>query len=637
MRKYITLVLLAAISCQENTVDPTLVYDNIMRFNLTAPCVATKVTADGFEATDYIGLYVADYVNDATPMPLQISGNRANNLIMTFDGSAWIPEETIYWGEGKSDVYAYYPYVDKVADINDHYFEVATDQTGCGYESSDFLWAKAEGVRQDGGTINLDMKHLMSKLTVRIVAGKDYIGSLPNDATVLLHSTVTGVRVNLETGAIKKDPYSSARSIKMKNLGVKMFADGNQAVVYEAIVVPQMIESSLPLIEINSKSVSYLLEDFFNFRSGVAYTYTVTLNASTMAIKVDIGCELEDWNNGGGTSGGGNDGEGGESGGDDATVYDDLSAEGTANCYLIQATGDYMFKAAIGNTEATVGNVKAVEVLWESFGTDDKPNIGDLISNVKYVNGYVCFSTPQNFRDGNAVIAVKNSKGVILWSWHIWCCKEGWKEQVYYNGAGTMMDRNLGATSSIPGDLTVRGLIYQWGRKDPFLGASGSDASFVASTGTWLTASSGTLVASEINPTTFYWSDTVLNRIWDTSKTIYDPCPLGWRVSDGGPEGVWARACGENSTFSSEGIYDKINKGANFSGVFGDDELIWYPGSGGRKYNDGSPYYVGDVYCWSSSPYDISAYGLYVSSNHVFPTGSWNRDYGFSVRCQKEN
>ena len=128
MRKYITLVLLAAISCQENTVDPSLVYDNIMRFNLTAPCVATKVTADGFEATDYIGLYVADYVNDATPMPLQISGNRANNLIMTFDGSAWIPDKKIYWGEGKSDVYAYYPYVDKVADINDHYFEVATER-----------------------------------------------------------------------------------------------------------------------------------------------------------------------------------------------------------------------------------------------------------------------------------------------------------------------------------------------------------------------------------------------------------------------------------------------------------------------------------------------------------------------------
>ena len=34
-----------------------------------------------------------------------------------------------------------------------------------------------------------------------------------------------------------------------------------------------------------------------------------------------------------------------------------------------------------------------------------------------------------------------------------------------------MMDRNLGATSSIPGSGCEYGLLYQWGRKDPFLGA----------------------------------------------------------------------------------------------------------------------------------------------------------------------
>ena len=175
-------------ACQDNTVEPEVpVHDNVMRFNLVGPSAQTKVSAGAFGEADQIGLYVTDYVNETTPMPLQISGNRANNSLVTFDGSVWTPDQTIYWGSGKSDVYAYYPYFETVTDVNSQYFELATDQTGEGYELSDFLWAKAEGVRQTDGAVNLEMKHLMSKLTVKLVAGEDYIGSLPEDASVQLH------------------------------------------------------------------------------------------------------------------------------------------------------------------------------------------------------------------------------------------------------------------------------------------------------------------------------------------------------------------------------------------------------------------------------------------------------------------
>ena len=497
---------LAFTACQENAVEPmTPVVDDVMRFNFATSGVQTKVSAGAFEVADQIGLYVTDYINETTPMPLQISGNRANNSLVTFDGLAWTPKQTICWGAGKSDVYAYYPYFETVADVNNQYFELATDQTGAGYEMSDFLWAKAEGVRQVDGAVNLEMKHLMSKLTVKIVAGEDYIGSLPEDATIHLHSTVTNVNIDLENGSVVKDPYSGAKSIKMRNLGIRAF-DGEKAVVYEAIVVPQMLERSVPLLEINSKSVSYLLEDPFNFRPGVAYTYTATLNTSTTAIKVEIGCEIEDWNNTGGGSDSedeGGSGEGGSEDDEDTIEYSDLSAAGTANCYLIQKAGDYMFKAVIGNTNATVGNVKAVEVLWESFGTDEMPNVGDLIASVSYENGYIRFSTPENLCDGNAVIAAKNSKGTILWSWHIWCAEEGWQEQVYYNNAGIMMDRNLGATSATPGDVGALGLMYQWGRKDPFLGSSSTFLAVMAvSTGTWNMTSDGSTLKA-VNPWDF--------------------------------------------------------------------------------------------------------------------------------------
>ena len=635
------LLALALTACQENTVESmTPVVDNVMRFNLVGPNAKTKVGAGTFEAADQIGLYVADYVNDATPMPLQISGNRANNSLVTFDGASWTPEQTIYWGEGKSDVYAYYPYLAEISDVNSQYFEVSADQTAEGYEASDFLWAKAEGVSQADGAVNLEMKHLMSKLTVKIVAGEDYIGSLPEDASVLLHSTVTGTKIDLENGSVVKDPYSGAKSIKMRNLGIRTFADGQKAVVYEAIVVPQMLESSVPLLEINSKSVSYLLEDTFNFRPGVAYTYTATLNTSTTAIKVEIGCELEDWNSGGGDSGSegdGGEGDGGVSGDDDSDVYVDLSASGTANCYLVQQAGDYKFKAVIGNTDATVGNVKSVEVLWESFGTDEMPNVGDLIASASYKNGYICFSTPENFRDGNAVIAAKNSKGTILWSWHIWCAEEGWQEQVYYNDAGTMMDRNLGATSATPGDVGALGLLYQWGRKDPFLGSSSISSSVLAvSTGTWNITSGGSVTNAEANPMTFYTSMNLPNGSWASSKTVYDPCPAGWRIPEGGDNGFWAKAFGSSNSVSMS--FDSKNRGINFTGAYGDADTIWYPASGYRNGNDGSLSSVGDGgYYWSASPSNNRAYYLYFSSNgDVNPSNDYYRADGQSVRCLQE-
>ena len=636
---------MALTACQSNTVEPeAAVHDNVMRFNLVGPNVQTKVSAGAFETADQIGLYVTDYVNETTPMPLQISGNRANNSLVTFDGAVWTPEQTIYWGNGKSDVYAYYPYFDTVADVNNLYFELAVDQTGAGYEMSDFLWAKAEGVRQTDGAVNLEMKHLMSKLTVKLVAGEDYIGSLPEDATIHLHSTVTNVNIDLENGAVVKDPYSGAKSIKMKNLGIHTIG-GEKAVVYEAIVVPQMLERSVPLLEINSKSVSYLLEDPFNFRPGVAYTYTATLNSSTTAIKVEIGCEIEDWNNVDGDSGDegeGGSGEGGSEEEEDTKAYTDLSEAGTANCYLVQQAGDYMFKSVIGNTDATVGNVKTVEVLWESFGTDEMPNVGDLIASVSYKNGYIRFSTPENFRDGNAVIAVKNSKGTILWSWHIWCAEEGWQEQVYYNDAGTMMDRNLGATSATPGDVGTLGLVYQWGRKDPFLGASSISYYISAvSTGTWNSAPGGSTEEADENPMTFY----TLNAYgsyspkgrWMSTKTVYDPCPAGWRVPEGGENGVWAKASGVPYLGSLS--IDDTNNGINFTKIYGEAETIWYPMLYIRTFNGDLGGGNGEYWSCSLSYENPEnyAYSLTFSYDGSCLMSGWyeNRVYGYPVRCLK--
>ena len=441
--------------------------------------------------------------------------------------------------------------------------------------------------------------------------------------------------------------------IRYRNLGIRNFAEG-QAVVYEAIVVPQMLETSVPLLEINSKSVSYLLEDMFNFKPGVSYTYTAVLNTSTTSIKVEIGCEIEDWNNIGGSEGEGGSGEGGEDDGIDLSAYTDLSAEGTANCYMISAAGKYKFKAVQGNSDVTVGNVKKTEVLWETFGTDVMPNVGDLITETGYKNGYVYFSTPETFANGNASIAVRNSKDVILWSWHIWCTEEGWIDHVYANNAGTMMDRNLGATSATPGDVGALGLLYQWGRKDPFMGSCAKEGTTLAtSTGSWTTIeSSQTVDYAEENPMTYIGSasgewctGTVANesdytkRWMESKKTMYDPCPVGYRVPKGGNDGFWATALGTSSSTSTGTKWDSTNSGRHWTLADG-MTAAWYPAVGCRSYNSGVLNLVdSNGYYWSASPSPSDrrrAYYLNFYNGNVDPAYNQDRSRGHSVRCVKE-
>ena len=343
-----------------------------------------------------------------------------------------------------------------------------------------------------------------------------------------------------------------------------------------------------------------------------------------------------------------------------------LSAEGTANCYTVSNSGSYKFTPTKGNSNESVGQIASAEVLWESFGTDVTPNVGDLVTNAKYEDGVISFETPSEYKEGNAVIAAKDARGKILWSWHIWLTDQP-KGQEYYNNAGTMMDRNLGATSATPGDVGALGLHYQWGRKDPFLGSSSiSGRSEVKSTITWPSAvtsnsSNGTIEYAISQPTTFikenintynydwyYTGSSTGNTRWTTSdktKSVYDPCPSGWRVPDGGNNGVWSKALGSSSPLKDSSVYDSTNYGMNLSGKFGSASTIWYPVSGYRVDYNGAEGLVNPGFsggCWSASYNDGSsgyAYYLYILSEYgsrVDPSISSDCACGHPVRCIQE-
>ncbi len=277
------LILLAmtflVMSCQKQGIDTD---SGHMFIQFIHPSAETRATETAFESGDKIGLYVVE-----APAPLQVSGNYVNNLQATYNGSQWTGETGLRWPSTESicDIYAYYPFME-VSKIDASPFSVLEDQSS-GFGACDFLWGKAASVAYTTEAIPVQFNHKLSKITLKLVKGADYVGDLPSTAVFYVHSTVTDATVDLTTGSVTKDPYGTAKTITCHKV---------DDATYEAVVVPQRLASRTPLFEMVANGVSYLVEGSFNFKPGINYTFNVTLNTSTESIRIEIGGEIADWN-----------------------------------------------------------------------------------------------------------------------------------------------------------------------------------------------------------------------------------------------------------------------------------------------------------------------------------------------------
>ncbi|MBO4634341.1 MAG: hypothetical protein J5669_03100 [Bacteroidales bacterium] len=223
----------------------------------------------------------------------------------------------------------------------------------------------------------------------------------------------------------------------------------------------------------------------------------------------------------------------------------DLSIAGlaAANCYVIDAPGVYMFPALKGNSDEKAGNVFGAEIVWETYNNAVEVVPNSIIAEVDYDNDNVYFKTPDALKPGNAVIAAKGNDDAILWSWHIWIPADAITTNAHNLYPQELMDRNLGAlVAATPERIPVEsyGLLYQWGRKDPFIGALDVDSyDFATRAGTALSASEGPITVAEsiANPAMYAygqwntWTKEEDFTLWQNEvKTIYDPCPAGYRV-----------------------------------------------------------------------------------------------------------
>jgi hypothetical protein len=135
--------------------------------------------------------------------------------------------------------------------------------------------------------------------------------------------------------------------------------------------------------------------------------------------------------------------------------------------------------------------------------------------------------------------------------------------------------------------------------------------------------------------------------LWLSRKSIYDPCPEGWRVPDGGSDGIWSKALGITEPFVYKNIYDTTNWGINFSGILGGDAVIWYPSTSRRGVWHNrvvGPLSLGQY--WSATDNNEGALSFWIRNLGDYSDDQYHgyinvgigyaREIALSVRCAKE-
>ena len=328
-------------------------------------------------------------------------------------------------------------------------------------------------------------------------------------------------------------------------------------------------------------------------------------------------------------------------------------------------------------------------IVW----TDQSGIVDGLSVTNSGANSYVNFHVPQDkIKNGNAVIAVKNARGTIMWSWHLWfdhsdvlntvaCINyQGYTYNftkqtlgfAYRKWDGSTYDKNrivkvkfeqtVGqktsgkqhATITIeqePGSVKeISSTLYQFGRKDAMPGTDAiADGSFNKNGDNNMSVTNGIQ-----HPETFYsfgsawesgynqlnlWSMDKADVGFDDDpvvKTIYDPCPAGFHMPAPYAFTGFTTNGQNEGPMNVSGAWDY---GWNFNNKLSSpDATVYFPATGYRDLDYGSLGDVGDDgFCWSVATFAFNS-GTYLifTPHHIGPMYYHIRSFGFSVRPVSE-
>ena len=342
--------------------------------------------------------------------------------------------------------------------------------------------------------------------------------------------------------------------------------------------------------------------------------------------------------------------------------------------------------------------VDGAEIVWaDAANLVYSPAIKHDANNDAFLEFEVKASDIQS---GNAVVAVTKSDGVgsktVLWSWHLWFAPKdaldkikvtnhqnkdyyftketlGWKPTLWrsstYTSARTVKVKveqtvaNNGAKAYTVINITqnpggVRKgatTLYQFGRKDAFPGVAKADLAsnshFTENAGDNMSIENGIQ-----HPDLYYtwgsnWENNYsYNNLWSADntargfndnsvvKTVYDPCPVGFKMPASNAFTGFTTTGQNSSTQSELNIEDsqtfQNNLGHNFWTNSSKTATIYFPASGCRDNSDGSLSTIGIFGSYWSAYYNVSNYGCFLIfySGLVNPLYAGIRANGFAVR-----
>jgi len=371
----------------------------------------------------------------------------------------------------------------------------------------------------------------------------------------------------------------------------------------------------------------------------------------------------------------------GNGGGSDTIIVEpiptdpmDPSALDLSNCYIVKpgqtikipvmkAYAVWAQKLQDNELQDAVGD-RTMNLVWQ-----DAPGVVRYTPVISDIGDQSTFAVT-GLRSGNAVIAFMIGS-TTYWSWHIWVTDyDPATEYKDFNGL-RFMDRTLGSSSATFGALGAMGLLYQWGRKDPFPGSatttSGTEKvlySYIdvihptvekVDIGTLPNTYNNNLRESIKAPLTFYFSTSSLgdwytsstnktdqdDNLWYDSnllkKTPYDPCPPGWRVAYVDTPG--------NSPFTGLPTPGNFSDGTGVDGIMGYSPAAGYrsPLSGNFAVSaiSSTESSVGiEGHYWNATSgtntNEFKAYNLFFQPYTLLANQLQERASGCSVRCVKD-
>ena len=561
---------------------------------------------------------------------------------------------------------------------------------------SDLLFAKKTGATH-GSNVELSFSHLLAKITVKLDLNNSRgitIGDFDNAKV-----SIMGIKPEATFDSSRKEASTSEVTPIEINAGTIKPTELKSEAYYAgcAIVPLQTINAEQPLIKISLKDRTFIYKasETTTFQKGQEYTYTLTIRGQQITGSLSVSQfetedkpisfndyfdYLADLKNRAylGSSENPHD-----------LSYDYNGQMNTANCYVITHPGYYKLPLVYGNaikdgatnaiaygvgtssttfvnhlgkqiTDPYIYNNTDCTVNSASLVWQDAKN---LISNIALTDDkqYIKFEiTKENIEQGNAVIAVKNTDGTTMWSWHIWVTNKNVYETqavtASYQGTTQtfmFMPFPLGWNDSTPAPTCT---FYQWGRKDPFPPSNGSNSeitlyAYEFANPTMKKEAQTNIQTSIMNPLTFYgtdtasWENTSALDLWNVgntdtdvnfnlvTKSVYDPSPAGFHLPCTAAFTGFTQN-GDNGG-DRNGTWNSTTNGYIFTTNNVD---TYWQACGFRASYSGSLSGVGsDGHYWSAGPSsNTNGRDLYIYSSNVLPQNVNNRALGFSVRPVSE-